>query len=94
MVPPTRRCRVERIASSGAGGGIIHVKAVEKTVNLFVKRIRNNHHKRDSFFSSLITSALGRKWLVVPSRGYWKNKRCVMLSLSLKCHNSSVIDAM
>ena len=46
-VPPTRRCRVERIASSGAGGGIVHVKAVEKMVNLFVKRIRNNHHKRD-----------------------------------------------
>ena len=47
MVPPTRRCRVERIASSGAGGGIVHVKAAEKTVNLFVKRIRDNHHKRD-----------------------------------------------
>ena len=46
-VPPTRRCRVERIASSGAGGGIVHVKAAEKTVNLFVKRIRDNHHKRD-----------------------------------------------
>ena len=47
MVPPTRRCRVERIASSGAGGGIVHVKAAEKTVNLFVKRIRDNHHKKD-----------------------------------------------
>ena len=47
MLPPTRRCRVERIASSGAGGGIVHVKAAEKTVNLFVKRIRDNHHKRD-----------------------------------------------
>ena len=47
MVPPTRRCRVERIASSGAGGGIVHVKAAEKTVNLFVKRIRDNHHKRE-----------------------------------------------
>ena len=47
VVPPTRRCRVERIASSGAGGGIVHVKAAEKTVNLFVKRIRDNHHKRD-----------------------------------------------
>ena len=47
MVPPTRRCRVERIASSGAGGGIVHVKAAEKTVNLFVKRMRDNHHKRD-----------------------------------------------
>ena len=46
-VPPTRRCRVERIASSGAGGGIVHVKAAEKTVNLFVKRIGDNHHKRD-----------------------------------------------
>ena len=45
MVPPTGRCRVERIASSGAGGGIVHVKAAEKTVNLFVKRIRDNHHK-------------------------------------------------
>ena len=47
MVPPTRRCRVERIASSGACGGIVHVKAAEKTVNLFVKRIGDNHHKRD-----------------------------------------------
>ena len=47
IVPPTRRCRVERIASSGAGGGIVHVKAAEKTVNLFVKRIGDNHHKRD-----------------------------------------------
>ena len=47
MVPPTRRCRVERIASSGACGGIVHVKAVEEMGNLFVKRIRNNHHKRD-----------------------------------------------
>ena len=46
-VPPTRRCRVERIASSGAGGGIVHIKAAEEMVSLFVKRIRNNHHKRD-----------------------------------------------